>query len=354
MNLIKKPNNQNGEGGITLIALILMIIIIVIISAVTIRGLTGEHGLIDTTADVAQNYEIISYGEQINEIVHKTIIAYSSRGETPSIIDIADAINFEDWVKSAVPNEETNDIIVTVTRGYVYQVYYDSINGKVFVEYIGEDDESIDGWPEVTAHYEKSIASILAYPKDEVYGIAKLDLIYKEEIRGSIEKPKAEEKFDVSEIGKGWYKIKAISNSGRWRYAFVKVSNVSEKLKPPVIALSPVNPDGENDWYKGNVTVTISMGENPSAKRICYRVLEDGIETQERVEYNGTFPITKVGRTEIYAWVEDEKGYTSEESYASLKFDNVRPVITGSKIIDATKGAGTWIISRRKITSKCK
>ena len=41
-------------------------------------------------------------------------------------------------------------------------------------------DHDIDGFPNLKARYEKAIASIIVNAKDEVYGIAKLEVIYKD------------------------------------------------------------------------------------------------------------------------------------------------------------------------------
>ncbi|MCI8519695.1 MAG: hypothetical protein HFJ51_06645, partial [Clostridia bacterium] len=145
----KRINQQKREEGITLIALIVMIIMIVILASVTISKIAGNQGLIDVTADVAENYEVVSYKEQIEQVVHSTIISYSAKGETPTLIDIAEALNFEEWVRSAIANTDTSitngDIIVTVDRGYVYQVFYDSVYGKVVVDYIGKVPEGGGG-----------------------------------------------------------------------------------------------------------------------------------------------------------------------------------------------------------------
>ena len=41
-------------------------------------------------------------------------------------------------------------------------------------------------------------------------------------------------------MGTGWYQIKATANkTGAYRYAWVKVGNVSENLTTPTIVLSP-------------------------------------------------------------------------------------------------------------------
>ena len=138
----KAINQHSSERAITLIALIVMIVIIVIITSVSIANLVGRNNLIDVTADVAKNYEVTSYKEQIEHVVYSCIIGYSAKGEVPTLIDIADALNKQEWVRSAIANTDTSisngDIIVIVDKGYIFQVYYDSINGKIDIDYIGK------------------------------------------------------------------------------------------------------------------------------------------------------------------------------------------------------------------------
>ncbi|MCI8519119.1 MAG: hypothetical protein HFJ51_03305, partial [Clostridia bacterium] len=312
----KVINQSPSEGGITLIALIVMVIMIIILSAVVI-GQIGNGGLINVTADVAENYEVVSYKEQIEQVVHSTIVSYSAKGETPTLVDIAEALNFEEWVRSAIPNTDTSitngDIIVTVDRGYVYQVFYDSVYGKVVVDYIGKVPEGgggedlVKNLPTLKARYEKTIASIVAEARDEKNGIEKIDIIYKGEIVETHTNPKGEEYFDASQYGNGWYQVKATSNrTGAFRYAWVKVTKVSDKLTAPQISLSPETPDGDNNWYKTEVSVTITT-DSPSAKDIHYRLVKNGITApeEEDIVYNGAFKISTLGQTEIYAWTTD-------------------------------------------------
>ena len=138
----KVINQKFGERGITLIALIVMIVIIVIIASVSIANLAGRNNLIDVTADVAQNYEVTSYKEQIEQVMYSCIIGYSAKGEVPTLIDIAEALNKQEWVRSAIANTDTSisngDIIVIVDKGYIFQVFYDSVYGKIDIDYIGK------------------------------------------------------------------------------------------------------------------------------------------------------------------------------------------------------------------------
>ena len=109
-------------------------------------GLHGNHSLVDTTADVANDWKIVSYKEQIEQVVHKAIIGHTAMGETATLQDIADALTDESWVDIAIPDEivegATNGyVFVRVNEGYVYQVFYDWVRGKVRVEYLGKEEQ---------------------------------------------------------------------------------------------------------------------------------------------------------------------------------------------------------------------
>ena len=87
-----KPNqepNKVNEGGITLIALIVMIVIIVILSAVVVKSFFGNERILDTTTEVADDYMYVSYKEEVDGVVQSAIIQYSSKGEVPTLADIA-------------------------------------------------------------------------------------------------------------------------------------------------------------------------------------------------------------------------------------------------------------------------
>ena len=72
MKIKVRPNKH--EGGITLIALIIMIIILVILAAVTIRGITGHEGILDSSAQIAQTYIVEQYREQVQELARSIIL----------------------------------------------------------------------------------------------------------------------------------------------------------------------------------------------------------------------------------------------------------------------------------------
>jgi len=136
---MQKPKPES-ERGITLIALIVIIVILVILSAIVIRGITGNDGLLKRTETASEEYVIKSYKEQLTEKVNNIIQTHSAIGEETSLNQIGTELEEETtWIKSTevtTNSSGSNDnIMVTVTAGYVYEVYYNSTYGALFVEY---------------------------------------------------------------------------------------------------------------------------------------------------------------------------------------------------------------------------
>ena len=59
----------------------------------------------------------------------------------------------------------------------------------------------------------------------------------------TIQNPRAKEEWNVKDIGKGEYLVKATSNSGAVRYRVVNVDNVTDRLKVPSIILDKPEPE---------------------------------------------------------------------------------------------------------------
>ena len=177
MKTRERPNKSH-ESGITLIALIIMIIILVILAAITIRGLTGNTGILETTQVAAEEYKIEEYKEQVTELRENAIAEYSIMGKEVTMYSIAERMSEEDtWIKTAKANleqEDTNDdIIVTTIDGYMYQIYYDELTGQKFIEYVGKGEE--ESLPKIKATYNKGDAELTFTAKDGK-GIAKDDV----------------------------------------------------------------------------------------------------------------------------------------------------------------------------------
>ncbi|MCI8396939.1 MAG: hypothetical protein HFJ52_04680, partial [Clostridia bacterium] len=353
---------QSSERGITLIALLIMIIILVIITAVVIRNITGDEPLIGTTADTAEDYKVESYREEISHTVHSEIIAKSAIGEIATTGDIADRLNNEDWIKTAYVNAdatpEVGNITAQVVEGYVYQIYYNSIYGKIEIDYIGKDTNPDDlNALTLTARYEKAVTSICATAEDKKKGIAKLELIYKDQVVTTKDKPTGEQKFDISEIGTGWYKVKATSNSGAVKYAWVKVTNISDRLTIPEITIETESVI-KNGWYGADqkeVWIKIST-TSPSAKEIIYNLtgatikgetIEKLPEVAEGEEKSIRIKIENCGPTNITAVTSDGAGNESEPNVETVKYDNILPRITTetNNQVEGTEGQNGWYIS---------
>ena len=71
--MFKKPKPKY-EGGITLISLIVIIVLMIILAAVTIRGITGHEGILDSSSEITNTYIIEQYREQVQELARGIIL----------------------------------------------------------------------------------------------------------------------------------------------------------------------------------------------------------------------------------------------------------------------------------------
>ena len=62
------------EKGITLIALIIMVILLIILAMVSIKAVTGKEGILASSSNIANEYVIQQYGEQIEQLVTSIIL----------------------------------------------------------------------------------------------------------------------------------------------------------------------------------------------------------------------------------------------------------------------------------------
>ena len=70
----QKKEMKQGEKGITLIALIIMIILLILLAMVSIKAVTGKEGILASSGNIANEYVIQQYGEQIEQLVHSIIL----------------------------------------------------------------------------------------------------------------------------------------------------------------------------------------------------------------------------------------------------------------------------------------
>ena len=94
-----------------------MVILLIILAMVSIKALTGKEGILASSSNIANEYVIQQYGEQIEQLVHSIILKDSLIGKKTTVTSMAEEMEKEDWIKSAVPDNEQKDIIVTTTDG---------------------------------------------------------------------------------------------------------------------------------------------------------------------------------------------------------------------------------------------
>ena len=245
MNKSQEPK-QNPEGGITLIALVMTIIIMVILAALILRTVTGDEPLIGVTTTATENYKIEEYREDLMREVVGVVQSSMIKGEDVTLEKIAEAIRKDlEWVKHVkVNNDETitnPDIIVTSKEGYVFQVIYDDIYGRFKVDYIGKDptggedpDELLKYIPRVTGRYDKVNTQVIGEASVEKGSIKTLEIIF----QGNTLVP--DQGSNTARLVKtidepGIYQIKATTDKGITRSAYVTVNSLSGNLEPPEI-----------------------------------------------------------------------------------------------------------------------
>ena len=70
----QKKEMKQGEKGITLIALIIMIILLIILAMVSIKAVTGKEGILASSSNIANEYVVQQYREQIEQLAHSIIL----------------------------------------------------------------------------------------------------------------------------------------------------------------------------------------------------------------------------------------------------------------------------------------
>ena len=352
---MKKERKQNKkEEGITLLALVITVMLLIILAAIAIRSIAGNGGLIETTLTAKEQHTIEVYRGALEEISEKTIVGNNVKGKDTTVTEIAKEMEKEEWVKKAEPNEEDHDIYVVTKEGYVYQLYYNGIYGKLEIEYV--DKETKDPAPNLKAWYEQNLASILGRAWVSEGKIAKLELIYRKEIKETRENPKEEERYKVEEIGTGWYKIRATTDKGRKRIKWVYVSNVSDKLVPPDIKVD--KEPNEAGWYKDAdmpVTITLSGGTGKIRYRIVGKIEaekeeNDNYYEEEGTDYTEPIKLDETGLRTIYAWTTDGK-YKSADNIQKIRIDRNKPELDEPKITQVNGKAAVKVKESNWYTS---
>ena len=67
-------NYTQKQEGITLIALIIMIILLILLAMVSIKAVTVKEGILASSSNIANEYIVQQYGEQIEQLAHSIIL----------------------------------------------------------------------------------------------------------------------------------------------------------------------------------------------------------------------------------------------------------------------------------------
>lgn len=81
----KGKANKSSERGVTLIALIVMILLVVILSAVTIKGLTGDSGLLSSAETAAIDYARAAVIEKLNQNIRAEMTSKATMGKIATL-----------------------------------------------------------------------------------------------------------------------------------------------------------------------------------------------------------------------------------------------------------------------------
>jgi len=152
----------------------------------------------------------------------------------------------------------------------------------------------------------------------------------------------------------GLYTVRAKTDKGIIKYAYVRAVVVSDTIQRPIITVIPDKPTGEENWYittpKIRITSTISG-------TIKYTLR--GEKAQAETKYTNEIEINKSGITTLTAWVEKD-GKESRKVNQTIKVDIDKPEIAnieisgedGNIVEGATKYK--WKINTAEITVKPK
>lgn len=346
-----KPDNLKGfikytkkERGITLIALIIMVVLIIILASIGIKGLTGKENIIASSSKIANEYIVVQAKEYVEGLARSIILKDILKGEETTVKSLATEMEKDENIISAVPDEETGTILVTTKEGVIVIVYYDEETGELRVDPIGENDKL--AIPRVKARYNKESSTIQAEVTCQD-GIESIELIYKGDSKETILGKGAKEyTANFKEIRQaGTYTIKAISSKGKVGYAYVHVQDKIASLKAPTIEIVS-GIEGDNNWYKGEVSLRIKANETGGTK-LKYRIVgqtnvEEGNNTQGEQTAEGLsqdLTIRDIGLTRIVAWVTNEdETKTSEYAYQNIKIDNIAPNNVAIQVIEGQVG----------------
>ena len=117
------------------------------------------------------------------------------------------------------------------------------------------------------------------------------------------------------------------------------------------VTRNKANPDGNNDWYKTNVTLTINRNDvNGSGDRAVNSPVSYGVYATNSENYDNKANKTQsdISKVTWYGFVKDEAGNKSTCNSGSFKVDTTAPTCTVNK--SGTAGRNNWYRSNVKLS----
>ncbi|KAA0002389.1 MAG: hypothetical protein FE044_03085 [Thermoplasmata archaeon] len=148
--------------------------------------------------------------------------------------------------------------------------------------------------------------------------------------------------FDV--VGVYTYYIWANDTSGNANKTANKTFIVEEDDYPPQTTCSLSGEKGENNWYLGDVKVSLYSYDKGTGVKCIYYMLDDS----PWLEYHTLFNVIGEGIHDLYYYAEDNAGNKENINHIQIKIDGTAP--TTQCQLSGYKGNDGWYITNVTIT----
>ena len=339
------------ERGITLVALIVTIIILIILSMIAINSIIGEHGLINMAMEGTVRTRIAEYEDGLYQIgvdimaEHINGYQYDKPKGRAYLEEFQEKVNTSEMFKDKKSAEilgkeegEDEEKLRIVTReGYVFDV---TENGAKYVGMIGEEgfeplpemkegsitielDEK--GWTNKPIHATITLS-------EELASLTGLTIQYTKDSTAQTGWTNYKSGDNIEITTNGVIIVRVKNKIGDVsKTATEEISNI-DTIEPEIPKIVCQGTAGDNNYYKSNVTATITAGQDSDsgADKIKYTV--NGSQSIEETTTNSgtiTIPIeiTQDGSSTITAYTIDKAGNESEPITQIINKDTELPTI---------------------------
>ena len=311
-------NSKNK--GITLIALVITIVVLVILSAVSIRTLGGENGLITKTQIAKEESKKSEYKDKL--LIAKTEAIVIKDGQDITLDEYIEQIKADkiEGIKSIEKITEDKARVIT-KEGYIFIItvntieYYENENSlpqmdikDANIEFTLNPNTWTNGKVEVTVSKKESKYTI-QLSKDKTEWTATNKMTFEEN---------------------GTIYARLVDEIGRLSDVASKKIDIIDKEKPDVPAINVTSGTvGNNNYYRSNVTVKITAGKDTQSgvNKTTYVLSGSTTKSETTIPSNGTIIISNEGTTTITAYTYDNANNKSSASTLTIKKDATPPTI---------------------------